>query len=622
MRVRDNLHITFKSNKQDLNSESNYRREKKLVKEMSGKKKNYFKDEFSKCKGNMKGTWGVINKIIPVNKKASNLNDISETNVQQKANDFNSYFASVGKNTFEKSQENIGDSSPLPDNQPSVLLDIRNNFRPQPVDINTLILVIRDLKPTNFIGSDGIAYRFLIDSLPVAAFYIRVIVNTSIVTGVYPDPWKHPYVAPAFKNGDTENVGNYRPISILPIISKILEKIVANQLITFLETNHLLSDEQHGFRPNLSTETALLKVTNKIYENIEKKKISLLLLLDLSKAFDSVNHQILINKLTKVNVDSFWFDSYISKRVQSVRIGSVLSSPIDITFGVPQGSILGPLLFLIYINDLPQYIRDCLLVIYADDTQIIVTGDINNVEGLIERAENILATAKKYFNCNGLLLNENKTQYIFFGSRQYISRIPDNINIKFNGVTLFPSQNVKNLGVLMDSFMTFDKHIDELHKKITGILLYLNRVCDRFEYECRVMVVQSLALSILNYCLLVWGSTNKTQMERAKKIQNYAAKVAVGGARKHDHVTPIFEKLGWLPLETKYFYDVCKFIYKLRSKLLPEWLFPLSTVGENRTENISTRHQNSLFVPRTFTDSGARALNVTGPVSGTVFLQT
>ena len=162
--------------------------------------------------------------------------------------------------------------------------------------------------------------------------------------------------------------------------------------------------------------------------------------------------------------------------------------------------------------------------------------------------------------------------------------------------------------------MTFDKHIDELHKKITGILLYLNRVCDRFEYECRVMVVQSLALSILNYCLLVWGSTNKTQMERAKKIQNYAAKVAVGGARKHDHVTPIFEKLGWLPLETKYFYDVCKFIYKLRSKLLPEWLFPLSTVGENRTENISTRHQNSLFVPRTFTDSGARALNVTGPV--------
>ena len=216
------------------------------------------------------------------------------------------------------------------------------------------------------------------------------------MTGNYPDLWKHPYVVPVFKSGDVENIGNYRPISLLPIISKILEKIVANQLISFLETNKLLVNNQHGFRPNLSTETALLTVTNKIYENIENKKISLLLLLDLSKAFDSVHHQILLDKCTKLSIDNFWFDSYLKDRIQSVRIGTVLSSPTKISFGVPQGSILGPLLFLIYINDLPQFIRDCLLVIYADDTQILLTGDIDKINELMQRAKVILTIASPF----------------------------------------------------------------------------------------------------------------------------------------------------------------------------------------------------------------------------------
>ena len=250
---------------------------------------------------------------------------------------------------------------------------------------------------------------------------------------------------------------------------------------------------------------------------------------------------------------------------------------------------------------------------YADDTQIMLTGDINNIEDLIKRAESILRVAKNYFNINGLLLNENKTQFIIFGSRQYISRLPDNLSIRFNDATLVPSHKIKNLGVIMDSYMTFDFHIDALHKKVIGTLQYLNRVYDRFDNECRVMVVQALVVSVLNYCLRVWGSTNKTQMERVKKLHNFAAKVAVGGAHKHDHVTPIFEKLKWLRMDKKYFYDICILVFKIIHKILPEWLFSLPSVGQHRSRSMITRHENSLYVPRALTDVGARNIKIIGP---------
>ena len=274
-----------------------------------------------------------------------------------------------------------------------------------------------------------------------------MIFNTSIVTGINPDIWKHPYEVPIFKSGDAKNTENYEPVSLLCIISKILEKEVATQLPDILETNHLLCEEQHGFRPNLSTETALLKVPNKIYDNIENKKMPLLLL-DLSKAFDSVQHPTLMTKLAKGNVESYWFENYLKGRFQSVRLGSTPSSPINVHFRVPQGSILGPLLFLNHINDLPQFIRDCLLVMYANDTQILLSGDINRIPELLKEAENILICAKHYFNNNGFSLNENITKFIIFGSNQYLSRILEQTYINFDNVLLSVSQKLRILGLL------------------------------------------------------------------------------------------------------------------------------------------------------------------------------
>ena len=198
-------------------------------------------------------------------------------------------------------------------------------------------MIVKDLRDTDAVGIDGISLRFIRDSLPVMAFYYTVIVNTSIVTGKYPELWKHPLIAPIHKSGDFEDVGNFRPIALLPILSKILEKVISMQLMEHLETNNLLSTSQHGFRSKLSTETALLKVTDAIYDNIDKNLITLTILCDLSKAFDSVSHDILINKLDLVLVDDFWFKSYLESRKQSVQIGKNVSSSHSVEYGVPQG---------------------------------------------------------------------------------------------------------------------------------------------------------------------------------------------------------------------------------------------------------------------------------------------
>ena len=222
--------------------------------------------------------------------------------------------------------------------------------------------------------------------------------------------------------------------------------------MTFLEANRLLSDAQHGFRPHLSTETALSKVNEHLYNNIDKQMLSLIILLDLSKAFESVSHKILFEKCCQLKIDKKWFENYLSNRVQSVRLGSSVSSPRTVSYGVPQGSILGPILFLIYINDMHEILKNYFLVQYADGSQIIISGKVDELQDLINRAEYALKEAKTYFQINGLNVNENKTQCMFVGSRQLISFIPPNTVIEFDSTAITPSKSVKNLGIFMDQY--------------------------------------------------------------------------------------------------------------------------------------------------------------------------
>ena len=317
---KNQLQLILKEDRSNQILDNQFKQSKKNVERLlTNAKSSHFKNKLISSKGNIRGTWKVVGEIIP-GLNCNNSNQINFEDPSGKAEEFNEYFSKIGEIAFKKSQEEIQNVNNgnirTSDDNINDNLSSNFNFRPQPVDVNTVILIFKDLNETNACGSDGIPFKYLKHALPVLAFYITIIVNTSIVTGFYPKLWKHPYVAPYFKNGDIDDVGNYRPISLLPIISKILEKIVAKQLMSFMESNNFLSQSQHGFRTNLSTETALMKVNEFIYRNIDNQNISLMLLLDLSKAFDSVCHHFLLKKCNEMSIDQFWFEDYLRDRVQ------------------------------------------------------------------------------------------------------------------------------------------------------------------------------------------------------------------------------------------------------------------------------------------------------------------
>jgi hypothetical protein len=414
---------------------------------------------------------------------------------------------------------------------------------------------------------------------------------------------------------------NYRPISLLSNFSKILEKVMCNRLTTFLENNKLLSKHQFGFRKKHSTVHPILHLLNEVSEASSRKKFTLAIFCDLRKAFDTCDHNILIKKLNKLGVrgpELQWFTSYLSGRLQFVTINGTDSEKLEINKGVPQGSILGPLLFLIYINDLPE----CSLLItllFADDTTLLASSD--NLYDLIMFVNREFQKVVSFFRSHKMALHPKKTKFIIFNANEHLlSDIDanifinsnnehenlDHLKVKIERINVNSTEPaIKFLGVYLDPKLNFKYHVSKMCKKIASSLYVINMAKNLLSFKALKSLYFALVHSHLIYGIHVWSAAPTYVLNPLEKLQKKAIRI-VNSVPYNSHTEPLFKQCEIFPLSLLIKYFKLLFMYDFTNDLLPLsfkniWVTNAErrNVEQARDRNVirTLRDDNLLYIP-------------------------
>ncbi len=390
------------------------------------------------------------------------------------------------------------------------------------------------------------------------------IINTSLLTGIFPTAFKQARVTPLLKKPtlNTSLIENYRPISLLPFIAKTLERVVFNQVSLFLSQNNKLDTKQSGFRSGHSTETALLSVTEALRIAKANSKSSVLILLDLSAAFDTVNHQILLSTLSSLDITGIplrWFESYLTGRSFRVAWGGEVSKAHKLVTGVPQGSVLGPLLFSTYTTSLAPIIQahGFSYHFYADDTQLYLSFRPDDPT-VAARISGCLADISAWMKEHHLQLNLAKTELLVFPATPTLQH---DFTIQLGSSTITPSASVRNLGVIFDDQLTFKEHIAKTARSCRFALHNIRKIRPFLTEHAAQLLVQALVISRLDYCNALLAGLPSNTIKPLQMIQNAAARL-VFNEPKRAHVTPLFVSLHWLPVAARIQFKTLMLAYR------------------------------------------------------------
>ena len=383
------------------------------------------------------------------------------------ANKFNQFDTSVGLSAASRAKAVAEEHNFYTFNQESSCCPINNSpqdvqcslFEFQSVTEEEVGKIIRSLPSNKAPGLDKVTARVLKDSLPTTLSAITNPVNTSFSSNTFARAWKLAEVMPLVKSGDADEPSNTRPISLLPIMSKVCERAAHSQFTNFLDQNEKIAKLQNGNRKLHSTETALLYFTDEILKNMDDKKVSVIVLLDMSKAFDSICHDLMLSKLGRIGVANAacnWFRSYLSERNQVVNIANCISDPLPLSVGVPQGSIVGPVLFTLYVNDLLSVPKHCQAMGYVDDTKIFLGLPPSQISDAVIALNKDLSDIATWCCMNSLLINPDKTKLLVIGVPQLMRTLPSIPLVKLFGKEIEPVTVTKDLGVMIDSFLSYN----------------------------------------------------------------------------------------------------------------------------------------------------------------------
>lgn len=444
-----------------------------------------------------------------------------------------------------------------------VIREVSETIFLRPTDPIEVVEVIRKLKRNVAAGIDEITANVIIHVAHEISEVLAYLLNLTLSDGIFPEELKIARVTPIHKGGDKGQFSNYRPISILTVFSKIYEHVIYDRLVTFFNTHKVITKSQYGFQKNKSTEQALLYIKDKIIKNIEDKNYTLGLFLDLKKAFDSIDHKILLRKLEKYGIRGVanrLLESYLNNRQQFVRMQDVSSSYLTLEQGVPQGSKLGPLLFIIFVNDIVNIPDSPELIMYADDTNLFFKSqDLNELEHSVNH---YLVSLACWMNQNKLQLNAEKTKYIIFRSRNTF--IDKEVTITYAGRKLQQVTNQKFLGVTFNEELSWNAHISQLCTDLSKSIGIMYRISKLVPLWLKQQLYNCLFYSKLCYGALVWGTTTKTNYKKLVLLQKRVLRLYCNhqGNYANLRTAPLFKRHHMLRADQVFYMKILQIIYR------------------------------------------------------------
>ena len=512
-----------------------------------------------------------------------------------------SAFATFFHEKIRKIRDSFSPScSPSPENAPACV-PLCEHF--DPVMINEAVKIISETKPKTCL-LDPIPTWIVKKLTFLLAPIFCAIANVSLSSGVFPQCEKCALITPVMKKSslDKEDLNNYRPISNLSFISKFIERVVSIRIDRFLFHHNLISPYQSAYRPFHSTETVLLRLCNDIAVARGKHLLTCVIMLDLSAAFDTVDHTILLDRLSdRYNFSGVvlkWFSSYLKNRYQIVRFNSRKSSSHPLLCGVPQGSVLGPRLYSLYVSPISSIIESYELShhIYADDTCLYFSFSPADVDNSVKNIDFCIHHLCDWFNSNRLKLNCSKTNFVLFNSQ---SQCPP-ICINVSGVSIYPTPTVRYLGVTLDNSFSFEHHAIEICKSSFAFMRSLYRICSDLPQSCVLSVVNAFVFSRIDYCNSVLTFCNNRTIGRLQRVQNCLVRL-VKRLPRQAPTSRAIRNLRWLRIHSRIVFKICCLVHKCIYGSTPSYVGNLISFSRSVQSSISLRSHSvkTLYTPIT-----------------------